>query len=204
MPATSCYCLLHRCLAVLFRPAGRQLLFQSGVFCQAASFSPSCWLPESSAPPSGFRCFLPEGRGFYRFAALPVNRCFVDSLDPSALSSRASSSGARLLPPPRLLSTRCVDRRIPYFSTDSLEVPSAPARGLLCEGWRLLSPPRLLSTGCVDRRIPYSSGRRTITASGRADQALGPQLQFKLAWLRRSGARSRLSTCWCWPPPRPC
>ncbi|WP_217918038.1 hypothetical protein, partial [Myxococcus sp. AM009] len=39
-------------------------------------FSPSCWLPESSAPPSGFRCFLPEGRGFYRLAALPVNRCF--------------------------------------------------------------------------------------------------------------------------------
>lgn len=42
--------------------------------------------------------------------------------------------GARLLPPPRLLSTRCVDCRIPYCRTDSLEVPSAPVRGLLCEG----------------------------------------------------------------------
>ncbi|ATB48962.1 hypothetical protein MYMAC_004599 [Corallococcus macrosporus DSM 14697] len=133
LPATSCYRFLRCCLAV-FSFGGASASISVRRLLSSCSFSPSCWLPESSAPPSGFRCFLPEGRGFYRFAALPVNHCFVDSLDSSALSFRASSSGARLLPPPRLLSTRCVDRRIPRCRTDSLEVPSAPVRGLLREG----------------------------------------------------------------------
>lgn len=37
--------------------------------------------------------------------------------------------GARLLPPPRLLSTRCVDCRIPYFLTDPLKADPRQCAG---------------------------------------------------------------------------
>ncbi|SEU41462.1 hypothetical protein SAMN05443572_1171, partial [Myxococcus fulvus] len=75
--ATSCY----PAPAFDFLPAsaGRPFYF---IFAPAVNHPVSAFLlccsPKSPAPPSGFRCFLSEGRGFYLFAASRVNRCFVD------------------------------------------------------------------------------------------------------------------------------
>ncbi|WP_217446534.1 hypothetical protein, partial [Myxococcus sp. CA040A] len=80
--ATFCY-FVSVCCSPL--PAGgSHLLFRSA---SAVNFAlrPFRRPPKSSAPPSGFRCFLREGRGFYLSAASRVNRCFVDSLAASAL-----------------------------------------------------------------------------------------------------------------------
>ena len=112
-----------------FRPAGRQLLFQSGVFCQAAV----------SRRPAGFRSLQRRpvaSAAFFRRGAAstasPPSLSTAASLTPSTrLPScfRASSSGARLLPPPRSLSTRCVDCRIPYFLTDPLKADPRQCAG---------------------------------------------------------------------------
>lgn len=111
--------------------------------------------------------------------------------------------GARLLPPPRLLSTRCVDCRIPYCRTDSLEVPSAPVRGLLCEGrglyhHRVFCQPAMLTTLF---RILVDEGRslRHDTRTRR------PLRTCSASWRGRGGegVRAGLSTFW-WPQSRPC
>ncbi|MFP2908514.1 hypothetical protein ACLESD_26360, partial [Pyxidicoccus sp. 3LFB2] len=116
--ATFCYrCYVCR---LPFSTGGAAFFIRVRVRCQLRLSRP-LGLSKSSAPPSGFRCFLSRGRGLYRFAAVPVNRCFVDfPAEPPFLPGFFFVGGAASTSSPRFLSTRFVDRRIPFVgATDS-------------------------------------------------------------------------------------
>jgi len=165
---------LLRLLPCRFQPAGLHLLFESASACNIR-FRFLAASSKSPAPPSGFRCFLPRGRGFYRFAAVPVNRCFVTSpTEPPVLllPGLFFVGGAASTSLPRRQSTRFGDRHIPFVGAaePASEVPSAPVRGLRCEGrgfyhHRVSSQPLLLTLSSLFSEPPGSC-RPTGPSSG--------------------------------------
>ena len=133
-------------LRLLLRPAssstaGLNHLFEAAFSVKLLFSSELRGFSSLSSPPPVLRGLPSKGSGFYFSAAFPVNLAVSGFilLSPARL---LPSGGARLLPPPRWVSTAFVDPRIPAVSPPSVSL-----------GWGAAST---TAASCVNREVDPS------------------------------------------------